>query len=215
MPSSVTHDSEARTFDCAPTLTDSQVLEFCRDGHLLLKGVVPDEINQKCCDWLDGKIPLDPSFTPPGMTLDELERIRGSHEPSAILLEDWFIEHVLLNPQLAGALRSLLGASVGLPVITSHHRVEGPDAGPGLASRRRPHLRPRAQLSGSLLFPAGHACRARPHGGLSGHPHRTRQARFRGAGHPARRTLPAPSASITRASCTGEASPPRPASDGC
>ena len=55
-----------------------------------------------------------------------MERIRASHEPSAILLEDWFIEHVLLNPQLAGALRSLLGASVGLPVITSHHCVECP-----------------------------------------------------------------------------------------
>lgn len=126
MPSSVEYDNEARSFDCAPTLTDSQVLEFCRDGHLLLEGVVPDEINQKCCDYLDGNIPLNPITMPPGLTLDDLERIRSSHEPSAILLEEWFIEHVLLNPQLAGALRSLLGANVGLPVITSHHLAECP-----------------------------------------------------------------------------------------
>lgn len=126
MSSHVEYDSEARTFDCAPTLTDSQVLEFCRDGHLLLEGVVPDEINQKCCDYLDGKIPLNPFMMPPGLTMEELERIRDSHEPSSILLEEWFIKHVLLNPQLAGALRSLLGAGVGLPVITSHHLAECP-----------------------------------------------------------------------------------------
>ena len=29
--------------------------------------------------------------------------------------EDWYIEHVLLNRRLAGALRSLLGMNVGLP----------------------------------------------------------------------------------------------------
>ncbi len=131
MASSVDYDSEKRTFDCAPTLTDTQVLEFCRDGHLLLKGVVPDEINRKSCDWLDGKIPLDPIFMPPGMTLDDLESIRATHEPSAVLLENWFIEHVLLNPQLAGALRSLLGANVGLPVITSHHLVDCPQPAQG------------------------------------------------------------------------------------
>ena len=51
------HDPCQHTFDCEPTLTDSEVLEFCREGHLLLRGVVPDEINQRTCAWLDGDIP--------------------------------------------------------------------------------------------------------------------------------------------------------------
>ena len=59
------YDKDQRTFDCEPTLTDSQVLQFCREGHLLLKGVVSDEINQRTCDWLDGEIPANPSGTSP------------------------------------------------------------------------------------------------------------------------------------------------------
>ena len=122
----VRFDREGWTFDCEPTMTDSQVLQFCRDGCLMLRGVVPDEINQRSCDWLDGKIPAEPSFIPDGMTDAEMERIRTSHEPSTIFLEEWFIEHVLLNPQVAGIMRSLLGAVVGLPVLVSRHKVECP-----------------------------------------------------------------------------------------
>ncbi|RIK43919.1 MAG: hypothetical protein DCC55_03995 [Chloroflexi bacterium] len=120
------YDANNRTFDCEPTLTDSQVLQFCREGYLLLKGVVPAEINQRTREYLEGKIPADPSYIPVGMTSADLERIRKSHEPSTILLEDWFIDHVLLNPQVAGAMRSLLGRNVGLPVLVSHHKVECP-----------------------------------------------------------------------------------------
>ena len=71
--------------ECEPTLTDTQVLEFCRDGFLMFKGVVPDEINQRVfdyCDKHDGRVPAG---------------------------EDWYIENVTLNPQAAGAIRSLLG----------------------------------------------------------------------------------------------------------
>jgi hypothetical protein len=125
------HNKINRTFDCEPTLTDTQVLEFCRDGFLILRGVVPDEINQKTCDYLNGKIPANPSFIPDGLTDADLERIRNSHEPSTILLEDWFIEHVLLNRPLAGALRSLLGKNVGLPVLVSSHRVDCPATAQG------------------------------------------------------------------------------------
>jgi hypothetical protein len=125
------YDSSARTFDCEPTLNDSQVLEFCREGHLLLKGVVPKEINERTCDWLEGKIPANPLFIPEGMTEEDLQRIRGSHEPSTIFLEDWFIEHVLLNVELVGIMRSLLGRNVGLPVLSSHHAVECPQPAQG------------------------------------------------------------------------------------
>ena len=34
-----------KTRRCEPTLTDTQVLKFCRNGFLLLEGVVPDETN--------------------------------------------------------------------------------------------------------------------------------------------------------------------------
>ena len=125
------YDSVNRIFDCEPTLNDTQVLDFCRQGHLLLPGVVPDEINQRTCDYLKGKIPANPSFIPPGMTQEDLERIRASHEPSTIFLEDWFIEHVLLNPQLCGAMRSLLGKNTGLPVLASHHGAKCPGPAQG------------------------------------------------------------------------------------
>ena len=120
------YDKTHRTFDCKPTLTDSQVLQYCHDGFLQLKGVVPDEINQRTFDYLNGDIPINPVYIPDGMTHEELERIRDTHEPSTLLLEDWYIEHVLLNRELAGALRSLLGKNVGLPVLISNHRVECP-----------------------------------------------------------------------------------------
>jgi hypothetical protein len=41
------------TYDCAPTLTDSQVLEFCRRGFLMLEAVVPDEINRKVVEFFE------------------------------------------------------------------------------------------------------------------------------------------------------------------
>jgi len=120
------YNAAQRTFDCAPTLTDSQVLDFCRQGFLLLPGAVPDEINRRTCAYLEGKIPINPSYIPEGLTRADLERIRVTHEPSTIFLEDWFIEQVLLNPALTGVMRSLLGPNVGLPVLASHHRVECP-----------------------------------------------------------------------------------------
>jgi hypothetical protein len=113
-------------FDCQPTLNDTQVLNFCRQGYLMLEGVVPDHINRRTCDYLEGKSEANPSYIPEGMTQQDMVRIRASHEPSTILLEDWFIEHVLLNPQLGGAMRSLLGANIGLPVLVSHHAVQCP-----------------------------------------------------------------------------------------
>ena len=121
------YDQATRTFDCEPSLTDTQVLEFCRNGFLVLEGVVDDETNRRACEYLNGEIPPNPSFIPEDLTREDLERIRNSgNEPSTILLEDWFNENVILNPQLAGALRSLLGKNVGLPVLMSHHPSECP-----------------------------------------------------------------------------------------
>lgn len=94
-----------RTCDCAPTLTDTQVLEFCKTGFLMLEGVVPEEINRRTLAYLDEH---------PEM------------EPTAILNEAWFVDNVILNPQAAGAVRSLLGRHFGLPILMSNHRVTGP-----------------------------------------------------------------------------------------
>ncbi|MCZ6677018.1 MAG: phytanoyl-CoA dioxygenase family protein [Candidatus Poribacteria bacterium] len=94
-----------RTYDCAPTLNDTQVLEFCRNGFLMLEGIVPDEINRRTFAFLDA---------------------HPSGEPVEILKEDWFVNNVILHPEAAGAVRSLLGANFGLPVLMSNHRVQCP-----------------------------------------------------------------------------------------
>ena len=82
---------ERRTYDCPPTLTDNQVLEFCQQGFLVLEGVVPDEINRRTFAYLEEN---------------------AYFEPAEILKEDWFVNNVILNPQAAGAVRSLLGKNV-------------------------------------------------------------------------------------------------------
>jgi hypothetical protein len=88
--------------DCPPTLTDRQVIDFCRNGFLILPGVVPEETNCKVVDYLD--------------------HVDSSYEPTPIMEQEWFVEDVLKNPQAAGAVRSLLGRDFTLPAIISNHR---------------------------------------------------------------------------------------------
>lgn len=89
---------ERGTYDCAPTLTDNQVLEFCQQGFLMLEGVVPDEVNRRTFAYLEENT---------------------YYEPAEILKEDWFVNNVIGNPQAAGAVRSLLGKNFGLPIMMS------------------------------------------------------------------------------------------------
>jgi hypothetical protein len=94
-----------QTYNCTPTLTDTQVLEFCKNGFLMLKGVVPEAINQRTVTYLD----------------------QNTHyEPTEILDEAWFVENVILNKEAAGAVRSLLGQNFALPILMSNHRVKTP-----------------------------------------------------------------------------------------
>jgi hypothetical protein len=93
------------THDCAPTLTDRQVLAFCQEGFLVLEGVVPDAINRRTTAYLE---------------------TNTHYEPTEILTEEWFVEGVILNPQAAGAIRALLGADFHLPILMSNHRVTAP-----------------------------------------------------------------------------------------
>ena len=103
-----------RTHDCEPTLTDSQVLDFCKTGYLPLEGVVSDDVNQRVVEFMDGHAPhIEPGDF-------------ANHEPNEILDQDWFIDGVICNPVAAGAVRTLLGPNFTLPPIMSSHRVHMP-----------------------------------------------------------------------------------------
>ena len=109
-----------QTYDCEPTLSDTEVLNFVREGYLLLEGVVIPEVNAKTMHYLQnyGK---------------DRSLIAGaevpSGEPSEILLEEWFVDGVVTCPAVAGAVRSLLGAGFGLPINMACHRGDCPGEG--------------------------------------------------------------------------------------
>jgi hypothetical protein len=103
--------AQPKTWDCEPTLTDSQVVDFCRNGYLLLEGVVPDDVNVRALAYLEEEDP--------------------GREPSGILQQDWFVENVMCNPVAAGAVRCLLGRDFGLPILMSNHRVQNPNPATG------------------------------------------------------------------------------------
>ncbi len=127
----IEYNPDDRTFDCPPSLGDAQIVDFCRDGYLLLRGVVPEETNRRTVAWLNGELPASPTSIPSGMSAQDVERIRATHEPSTIFLEEWFLRDVLLNPELVGAMRSLLGPHVKLPVLASHHGTQCPQPAQG------------------------------------------------------------------------------------
>lgn len=96
----------AEKYDCEPTLNDQQVMDFCRDGYLVLPSVVPDEVNRR--------------------TVKFMAERPDSPEPVEIFKEDWFDESVIKNTQAAGAVRSLLGRDFLTPNLISSHRTVGP-----------------------------------------------------------------------------------------
>ena len=147
------YDASRRTFDCEPTLTDSDVLRFCREGYLHFEGVVPDEINRRTRDYLNGKIPANPSYMPSGMTADDLVRIRNSHEPSSILLEDWFIEHVPAQPRAGGGASLAPRPSRGYAGAGQRPPGRMPGGSPGVASRRRSPIRAGGPFVEVFYFP--------------------------------------------------------------
>ena len=40
-------------YDCEPTLTDQQVIEFCKNGFMMLEAVVPDEVNRRTTEFVN------------------------------------------------------------------------------------------------------------------------------------------------------------------
>ena len=98
--------------DIEPTLHDTQVLEFCKRGFLMLEDVVPDEVNRRVTEYITDH----PYKNPDG----------GAFEDEGLLREDWFVENVILNPQAAGAVRSLLGKNPTLPTWMYNHQARSP-----------------------------------------------------------------------------------------
>jgi hypothetical protein len=108
------------TYDCAPTLGDDAVLQFTKDGWLSFPAVVAPEVNERCVDFLS---------TLAAQNAEANGGVNPGHfgpsdvDPVALLGQEWFVDGVLLCPAVIGAVRSLLGACVGLPVLLHNHRV--------------------------------------------------------------------------------------------
>ncbi len=88
-----------RVGDIRPSLTDSQVLDFCKKGYLILPAVVPEEINRRVVDYANEAAGRRPELRAPRRS-GEIE----FHLP--LLEEEWFVDNVVLNDQAAGAVRS-------------------------------------------------------------------------------------------------------------
>lgn len=88
-------------YNCDPTMSDREVLSFCRDGYLMLPAVVEPDVNDAVMEFCD----------------------RGGTEgPSD---EAWYRDNVTLNPTLMGVVRSLLGPDFAYFPVTALHRTVG------------------------------------------------------------------------------------------
>ena len=104
------------TYDCDPSMTDTQVMEFCKQGFLVLEGIVPREIDLKTLAFLDAFYATQPTDLPE----------RTATIPTDLFSENWFRDNVMLHPQVTGVLRSLLGKDFTLPDFLSNHRIKCP-----------------------------------------------------------------------------------------
>lgn len=145
----------SRIHDCKPTLNDRQVLDFCRNGYMVLPAVVPDEVNRR--------------------TVEFMAEHADSLEPVEVLGEEWFDEGVIKNPEAAGAVRSLLGRDFLTPNMISSHRTVGPtpaqnwhpDAG-SIITHRLDYLQ-------VFYYPSGATKEMGPHRDRPGLAHESRQ----------------------------------------
>ena len=87
-----------------PTLDDDGVMDFVASGLVVLEGVIDDEFNRRC---------------------DELER--GNCD--AFIASAGFTRQVLLHPEVAGVVRSLLGEDFLVPRGGHHHYFAEPYLG--------------------------------------------------------------------------------------
>ena len=87
-----------------PTLADSGVMDFIASGYVLLEGVIDEAFNRRCNEVAGGNI-------------------------DAFIASEEFTKTVLLHPQVAGVVRSLLGEDFLVPAGGHHHLFEKPNIG--------------------------------------------------------------------------------------
>ena len=97
-------------------MSDADVMEFCKQGFLVLEDIVPSDVNQKTLKSLNAFYATQPDDLPD----------RTANIPPDLLDTDWFISHIILNPKVTGIIRSLLGRDFALPLSLSNHRVKCP-----------------------------------------------------------------------------------------
>ena len=93
--------------------------------------MVPDSVNERCVEFLDAHAAMDHSAVEAAGAegTGGQVRIQRVMEPAELFAEEWFVDAVLLCPEVVGAVRSLLGKEFGLPVLISNHRMT-PDTTP-------------------------------------------------------------------------------------
>ena len=87
-----------------PTMTDDDVMEFIANGYVVLEGIVDEEYNRACADVPAGRA-------------------------DGLAQDPEFIRQVLLHPQAAGVVRSLLGENFRVPTGAHHHLFSEPFVG--------------------------------------------------------------------------------------
>ena len=85
-------------------MTDDDVMEFIANGYVVLDAIVDDAYNRACADAPAGRA-------------DDLAQ------------DGEFIRQVLLHPQAAGVVRSLLGENFRVPTGAHHHLFSEPFVG--------------------------------------------------------------------------------------
>ena len=93
-------------------------------GYILFEGVVPEEVNTRCFDFLNAHAERCSTPGTAEYVANELEgRTPREGEPIELLAEPWFVDAVLLCPAVLGAVRTLLGPDFGLPAALGNHRI--------------------------------------------------------------------------------------------
>ena len=194
--------------DVAPTLNDTQVLEFCKQGYLMLEAVVPDSINRRV-SGIYRRSPL------------RRGRRAARSKMTVCCGRPWFVGRCAAQP--AGGRRGALAA--GEEPDNAHLDVQPSGQvtafGAGMAPRRLLALRPRAESPAGVLLSAGHPAGAGTHRGAARFPLPVQpgqvhgplsQHQMGGCTRPRRRGR---SSSPCTRSGTGGRRPPRRASGTC
>ena len=124
-----------QTANCEPTLNDTHVLEFCKQGYLVYEGVVPSEINRRVSEFIE----------------------KHGHAP--LRHEDWFVENVLLNPTSGRCSTVASGRRLRSSGWSGKSSAAMSSTGAGMASGWRIKVWSRNQSFAGILLPTRHTSR--------------------------------------------------------